>query len=130
MRKDDFIKEIEELAIALKERIEADVDGFDLDPITGYEFFVNNYFPHYIRHPSKSRLHAYLFKLLPEMVNSEEPQYLALAAPRGEAKSTMVTQLFSLWSVITNRKKFIVIMMDSIDQAYPMLEAIKAELEV
>lgn len=142
MRKDDFIKEIEELAIALKERIEADVDGFDLDPIarkeriaavndpvTGYEFFVNNYFPHYIRHPSKSRLHASLFKLLPEMVNSEEPQHLALAAPRGEAKSTMVTQLFSLWSVITNRKKFIVIVMDSIDQAYPMLEAIKAELE-
>ena len=53
----------------------------------------------------------------------------ANAAPRGEAKSTMVTQLFSLWCIITGQKHYIVIVMDSIDQAYPMLEAIKAELE-
>ncbi|MFA9951149.1 hypothetical protein [Dentiradicibacter hellwigii] len=53
----------------------------------------------------------------------------AIAAPRGEAKSTLVSQLFVLWCLVTGRKRYPVIVMDSIDQAYPMLEAIKAELE-
>ncbi len=38
-------------------------------------------------------------------------------------------QLFVLWCIVTGRKRYPVIVMDSIDQAYPMLEAIKAELE-
>ena len=66
---------------------------------------------------------------LPEILQQPEGINEADAAPRGEAKSTLVTRLFSLWTVITGAKKFIVIAMDSIDQAYPMLEAIKAELE-
>ncbi|MBK4889911.1 hypothetical protein SJZ70_27965, partial [Klebsiella pneumoniae] len=37
-------------------------------------------------------------------------------------------QLFVLWCIILELKKYPVIIMDSIDQAYPMLEAIKAEL--
>ena len=40
-----------------------------------------------------------------------------------------MSQLFVLWCLVTGRKKYPVIVMDSIDQAYPMLEAIKAELE-
>ncbi|EFE7718466.1 hypothetical protein OEA61_005289, partial [Escherichia coli] len=38
-------------------------------------------------------------------------------------------QLFTLWTIIRAIKHYPVIIMDSIDQAYPMLEAIKAELE-
>ncbi len=40
-----------------------------------------------------------------------------------------MTQLFTLWTIIRAIKHYPVIIMDSIDQAYPMLEAIKAELE-
>lgn len=40
-----------------------------------------------------------------------------------------MTQLFTLWNIIRAIKHYPVIIMDSIDQAYPMLEAIKAELE-
>ena len=52
------------------------------------------------------------------------------AAPRGEAKSTLVTQLFTLWCVITERKRYPIIGMDASEQAEVMLDAIKAELEV
>ncbi|MDR2164150.1 MAG: hypothetical protein LBO79_00620, partial [Zoogloeaceae bacterium] len=36
----------------------------------------------------------------------------AIAAPRSEAKSTLVSQLFVLWRLLTGRKKYPVIVMD------------------
>ena len=70
-----------------------------------------------------------MFFRLPEILNSPKNEQDGIAAPRGEAKSTLVTQLFTLWCIVTHRKHYILLVMDSIDQAYPMLEAIKAELE-
>ena len=142
MKSKEFLKSLAEYAAQLRQIIEAEADGFDaspaaiagrrakvLDPVNGYEYFVNTYFPHYVRSSEKSELHEFLFSRLPEILQQPEGINEADAAPRGEAKSTLVTRLFSLWTVITGAKKFIVIAMDSIDQAYPMLEAIKAELE-
>ncbi len=142
MKSKEFLKSLAEYAAQLRQIIEAEVDGFDaspaaiaerrakvLDPVNGFEYFVNTYFPHYVRSSEKSELHEFLFSRLPEILQQPEGINEADAAPRGEAKSTLVTRLFSLWTVITGAKKFIVIAMDSIDQAYPMLEAIKAELE-
>ena len=142
MRAKEFIKSLAAMAADLRRTIEAEVEGFDAsppavaarrhkvaDPVHGYEYFVQNYFPHYVRSSHKSQLHEYLFKTLPAMLRRKDNALEATAAPRGEAKSTMVTQLFSLWAIVTGQKHYIVIVMDSIDQAYPMLEAIKAELE-
>ncbi|MCX7204756.1 MAG: phage terminase large subunit [Proteobacteria bacterium] len=138
----DFLKGLGELAIELRRTIEAEVTGFDpspaetasrrlrvFDPVHGYAFFVENYFPHYVKFPERSQLHEHLFHRLPQLVSSDKSETDAIAAPRGEAKSTLVSQLFVLWCLITGRKKYPVIVMDSIDQAYPMLEAIKAELQ-
>ena len=138
----EFLAGLTALREQLRRTIDAEVDGFDIDPTAsaarrlcvladegGYEFFVQTYFPHYIRSPHRSELHGYLFARLPQIVASADSQNDAIAAPRGEAKSTIVTQLFTLWCLVTGRKKYAVIVMDSIDQAYPMLEAIKAELE-
>ena len=142
MKAKEFIKTLAAMAADLRRAIEAEVEGFDaspaavaerrrkvFDPVSGYEYFVQNYFPHYVRSPHKSQLHEYLFKTLPALLRNPNNALEADAAPRGEAKSTMVTQLFSLWCIVTGQKHYIVIVMDSIDQAYPMLEAIKAELE-
>ena len=142
MKAKEFIKTLAAMAADLRRTIEAEVEGFDaspaavaerrrkvFDPVSGYEYFVQNYFPHYVRSPHKSQLHEYLFKTLPALLRNPNNALEADAAPRGEAKSTMVTQLFSLWCIVTGQKHYIVIVMDSIDQAYPMLEAIKAELE-
>lgn len=142
MKTKEFLKSLAELAASLRQVIEAEVDGFDaspkasaarrakvFDPVGGYEYFVNTYFPHYVRSASKSQLHEYLFNILPQVLQSPQGRHEAIAAPRGEAKSTLVTQLFTLYCIITAQKHYCVIVMDSIDQAYPMLEAIKAELE-
>ncbi|QMT33461.1 phage terminase large subunit [Conchiformibius steedae DSM 2580] len=140
--KKEFLQQIAAYSARLRQTIEAEVSGFDpspaavaerrnavFDPVTGYEYFVQNYFPHYVRSPHQSELHRYLFRRLPAILQSDKNETEADAAPRGEAKSTLVTQLFSLWCIVTGRKKYIVAIMDSIDQAYPMLESIKAELE-
>ena len=135
----EAVNDLVAFAAQLRQRIEAEVSGFSPDPVerarrierasTDFDCFVNTYFPHYIRSPHKSELHKYLFARLLEIVASEKSETDAIAAPRGEAKSTLVSQLFVLWCIVTGRKRYPVIVMDSIDQAYPMLEAIKAELE-
>ncbi|KDN12573.1 Phage protein [Snodgrassella communis] len=142
MKKKEFLQSLLKISGELRAKIEAEVTGFDADPAAvaarrtqvldknnGFEYFVNNYFPHYIKKPGKSELHRYLFQRLPEIIRSGESESDAIAAPRGEAKSTIVTQLFVLWCVVCGYKKYALIVMDSIEQAYPMLEAIKAELE-
>lgn len=53
----------------------------------------------------------------------------ALAAPRGNAKSTLSTLILPLWCIATSRKKFIVIISDTTEQAEEFLEGIKSELE-
>lgn len=129
----------------LRRRIEAEVDGFPADdaarrariervkdPVHGYRFFVETYFPHYIK-SEPNLLHLHLFDRLPRLIYEARPgkrgARLVEMAPRGSAKSTMATQLFSLWCAIIRAKHFIIIGMDAYEQAALMLEAIKIELE-
>lgn len=136
-----FLDGIAELAESLRRQIDAGLDGWDLepaavaerrrkvfDPLSGWQFFDTTYFPHYGR-AEPSELHKYLYQRLPQMVNTISGQRDALAAPRGEAKSTKVSMSFVLWCVITGLKWYPIIVMDAFEQAAEMLEAIKAELE-
>lgn len=142
MRSKEFLQQLSAYAESMRAKIEAAFDGWDdspqavaerrkqvSDPVNGLAFFINHYFPHYVRSPSKSQLHRYLFERLPKVFASEKSCLEAIAAPRGEAKSTIVTQLSTLWCLVTQKKRYALLVMDSIDQAYPMLEAIKSELE-
>ncbi len=134
----DFRLGLAELSAQLRQLIEAAVAGFDPDPaasekrrkeaLASYEFFARTYFPHYIRYQN-SVLHDFLYRELPAIVESPAGEHEAIAAPRGEAKSTLVSQIFVLWCVARDLKKFPLIVMDSFDQAAMMVEAIKAELE-
>ena len=136
----NFSKQFAGLIASLRSRIEAEVEGFASDKSqisvrrlradADFEYFCRTYFPHYIKH-ANAALHDYLYSKLPEAVlpsNQKTGAHIAIAAPRGNAKSTIVTQLFTLWCVLTGRKKYIVIVMDAFEQAAIMLEAIKAEL--
>ncbi|MBI3712605.1 MAG: phage terminase large subunit [Burkholderiales bacterium] len=137
LNKKDFLNEIAALAGQFRLQIEAECDGFDPDPQESlrrvakarqdYEYFARTYFPHYIKHEN-AVLHDYLYLRLPEIVDAKEGQHEAIAAPRGNAKSTLVTQIFTLWCVLTGRKRYPLIIMDAMDQAVTMLEAVKAEL--
>ena len=66
---------------------------------------------------------------MPGWLDGEAGALANISAPRGEAKSTLGTQLTCLWCIVTGRKHFMPIVMDSFDQAAAMLEAIKVELE-
>jgi len=141
MRNKEFLKSLSAIADQLRRTIEAEVVGFEstsvaiaerrakvFDPISGFEYFVYTYFPHYVHTAEKSQLHEFLFTRIPEILREPKGVPEATGAPRGEGKSTLVTQLFTLSCIVTAQKHYCVIVMDSIDQAYPMLEAIKAEL--
>jgi predicted phage terminase large subunit-like protein len=133
-----FAQQLSELAAGFRQQIEASVSGFDPDPAASrarrkqadgdFQFFARTYFPHYILKPN-SRLHDYLYQRLPEIADSKEAETQAIAAPRGEAKSTITSQIYVIWCVVTGRKWYPMIGMDAFDQAAIMLEAIKAELE-
>lgn len=134
----EFLESISLLVAEYRRQIEADVDGFAPDPAArvarrvkadkDLEFFARTYFPHYVKHPN-AELHDYLYARLPEIVDNGVGDHDAIAAPRGNAKSTIVTQIFVIWCLVTARKRYPVIIMDALEQALPMLEAIKAELE-
>ena len=135
LNKKDFLKDLAAFADATRRTIESRVSGFSNAPAdiqkrrkaaVDFEIFARTYFPHYVT-GLKSVLHEYLYERL-QTVNGSGAK-IAVAAPRGEAKSTIVSLIFVLWCVCLNRKHFIVIMMDAWEQVAPMVEAIKAELE-
>lgn len=142
MKSKEFSASLKALADSIRQTIEASFTGWDdnpqaiaerraqvFDPINGFKYLLDHYFPHYIRNADLSELHKYLHQTLPEVASNPESCLEAIAAPRGEAKSTIVSQLHTLWRIIANQTHYTLIVMDSIDQAYPMLEAIKAELD-
>lgn len=138
----EFLNQLKALQSSLTAQIEAATLEWDdspqavkeriakvFDPICGYEYFVQTYFPHYIRSPHQSKLHEYLFEVLPQIATNPNSQKYAIAAPRAEAKSTIVSKLYPIWRLVTGRLRYALIAMDSIRQAYTILTAIKAELE-
>lgn len=137
----DLRKEIAELVAGLKVKLEAEVTGLDESSEAvaerrakvmapdGYKFFAQTYFPHYLRSPEPSAFHAWCFEKLPTVVDNPKGINQVILAPRGEAKSTLVTQIFTMWCVITGRKHYCIIAMDVYAQAALMLAAIRTELE-
>ncbi len=127
------------MAAIMRQQIEAECDGFEPDlakavirkmrAVDDFSFFRQTYFPHYSRSPGASALHTWLDHELPATLARSGDQRLAVAAPRGEAKSTIVALMFVLWTVLTGRKKYVVLLADAYEQAVILLEAIKAELE-
>lgn len=94
-----------------------------------FTFFRRKYFPHYCVVAEDSLLHVWLDTNLSALADSKEGRKLAIAAPRGEAKSTFVGLLFVLWVILTGRKRYILLIADALEQASVLLDAVKEELE-
>lgn len=132
-----FAEQLAQMGDAMRAAIEASVDGFELDPVAQiarkkackYDFqkFSRTYFPHYLEF-EPSNLHTWLFAKLPEIIQNERSVNLALAAPRGEAKSTIVSFAFIIWCIVYEHKHNIIQIMDSFEQSAENLEGIKSEL--
>ena len=92
------------------------------------EFFAKTYFPHYCTE-SFSRLHKDLFKMSEKHIPDQKPFKAGIAAPRGNAKTTIVSLILPMWCAAFNLKHFIALYSDTFTQSADNLEAIKAELE-
>lgn len=134
-----FLKELSAFGLEQRALIEAQVDGFEVNPAASaarlargrwdFKFFCETYFPHFVNAavpPSQFQRHAYrLVVALMLKPGSRVPQ----VAPRGEGKSTLLVQLHALWRLCYRYSRYIALVMDAKEQGEMMLEAIKAELE-
>jgi len=137
----DFLEEIAEFTQSLRDEIAeaAELGDFDRSATATRErkrraegdfgYFCRTYFPHRGR-KAPSRFHEFIFDQARRITEGPGGERLAVAAPRGNAKSTYWTELFPLWSVIFRKRRYPVILSDAIEVAAMMLEGIKTELEV
>lgn len=91
------------------------------------QVFASTYFPHYLTNKTCS-FHEELYGFLLEAAH-KKGQYIAIAAPRGSAKSSIVSLCYVLWCICYKKESYIVILSETNDQAVRLLSNIKSELE-
>lgn len=89
--------------------------------------FGRTYLGTHFRLPA-SPMHHSIFELCKKAA-AERGARVAIAAPRGHAKSTVVSLAFVLWCILYKREAFIVLISNTADQARGLLDGIKHELE-
>lgn len=138
LKEKQFLDELRAYAEEQRKLIDAECDGFATDHAArdirrtratyDFEFFARSYFPHYIK-SDPSLFHQWFYEEVPKAIDDPRGHLIEFSAPRGEAKSTLASQIFVIWCDITKRKHFVPIVMGAFDQAATMLAAIKVELE-
>lgn len=133
----EFGRELALLAAGLRAQIEAECEAFAADPAASRErravaehdlrFFAETYFPHYCR-AAFGQVHDYLFARL-QAISAGRGTRDAIAAPRGEAKTTLAGVVCIVWLVLYAKRHFAIIGMDAFEQAAETLTAVKTELE-
>ncbi|MDO8933539.1 MAG: hypothetical protein Q7U97_14190, partial [Rhodocyclaceae bacterium] len=107
----EFLKELAELAQGLRAELEARQVGLDPTPeartarrrrvlVDGdFEFFCYTYFPHHIRPPA-SNFHRHFFVRFPQLLDVPGAAKEWWIAPRGEAKSSLLTKVGPCWVAV------------------------------
>lgn len=90
-----------------------------------FGFFCREYFPHHVK-DCPSKFHQWIFGSAP---NWRPGQRLVIAAPRGNAKTTILARLYPLWRMIRGDVRFVVVVQDTADGANQSVEVVKVELE-
>lgn len=90
------------------------------------EAFGRLYLAHHFRDPP-SPMHAELFELLGSM-SEHRGRRIAIAAPRGHAKSTIAGCVAVLWNICYGREPYILMFSNTAEQAQDQLSFIKHEL--
>src|SRR6267142_4116876 len=109
------------------------VPGWELTPEAALEFqrhrwarinacefnlkeFCRTYFPQYF-YATFSSMHNDLFLEIQQAIGNNQADNLAFAAPRGSAKSSIVSFALPLWAALYKKKHYIIIVSDTADQA-------------
>ncbi len=91
---------------------------------TDLESFGQYFFKHHLKLTAPP-FHREIFKLY----ENEDYLRLAIAAPRGHAKSTITDLVYLAWTIVHSKRKFILLVSDTYSQAVLFLETLKAEFE-
>ncbi len=89
--------------------------------------FAQLYLPDLVSKPS-SPMHRELFEVLATF-HKNRGSRLAIAAPRGHAKSTIATLVYVVWCLAYAKESFIVVASGTEDQANRLLNHVKGQLE-
>jgi len=90
--------------------------------------FAKLYFPQYMTNQSSS-FHDEICGLLMDISQQRNDGRIAVAAPRGHAKSTLVSFFYVMWSICYEKEKFILILSATSRQAQTLLSDITKALE-
>lgn len=89
--------------------------------------FMRVYLPSYAQQPF-SRMHTETADLIVHAAETRGGR-IAIAAPRGHAKSTLITLATILWCVMYKKEHYILLVCDSQDQAIGHLASIREQIE-
>lgn len=110
MKTREFLQSIAELKQALSKDIQAFSTGLDASPeamrerrrrvLNGdFAFFAYTYFPHHIR-GEQSLFHAHFCQRFPQLLTRQGGAIEWWIAPRGEAKSSLLTKIGPVWCAV------------------------------
>jgi hypothetical protein len=107
----EFLDELAEIARAARAAIEASQIGLDPSPAAraerrrrvllhgDFEFFCYTYLAHHIRPPA-SNFHRHFFARFPQILDKPTGAKEWWIAPRGEAKSSLLTKVGPVWCAV------------------------------
>ena len=90
-------------------------------------FFARAYFPQYFT-SAVPEFHLEMYGDMEKIVNSKGGNKVAIASPRGSAKTTLWDFILPLWCALYRKKRFIILISDSSSQAESYLGNIKEEV--
>lgn len=94
------------------------------------EMFGYYYFPHILTKPN-NKFHRWLYKKSFDILTKPEHKKgikLAVAAPRGYSKSSLLSFILPLWCICFEKKKYIILISETQGQAEDFLDDIKSEI--
>ena len=112
----DIIRKMDAVEVGLSDKpddIKARREKVFAGDEAGFRFFAKTYFPHYFPDDTESEFHKWAYKTLPEVEKEDESISLVVAAPRGEAKTTLIAQIKTLNDEVRNAKHNNVIVSDT-----------------
>ncbi|EPE8819139.1 phage terminase large subunit [Campylobacter jejuni] len=95
----------------------------------GFKAFVFEYFPHHINFIKKesSNFRNFIYDNIDEL--EKKNNHLCFKAYRGSAKTTLLVRLFTLYSLLSNKKQYALIISSTLDIASESIASLKTELE-
>ena len=86
------------------------------------ELFGKFFFPHYLKNETPA-FHRELYELYEKDVIKK----IAIAAPRGHAKSTITDLVYLAWVICNKKANFVLLISDTYSQSVLFLDALKGD---